>query len=218
MPLYKDDFTDFIMTRSKANPRVGHLARTALSYYLGDLYNPKTFDMDVELSFRSYIRACVKEKIEKSEPYDWLLIDYVFRHILERAEITILPEDALAQKKKNLRRKNPIFYKDDLTDKLMHENSNFPRYRHLARKAISHYLGDLYNPEIFDPNIELFLRQCIRDYVEMKVVEKIPYDWVVIDNFFKKILFDYGYTHLEFNMSALQNGYQGVIRSGRVAN
>lgn len=105
-----------------------------------------------------------------------------------------------------------LYYKDDFTDFCMHHNMSFPRYRNLARKALSYYLGDKYNPETFDPDIELFLRQCIQDYVEMKVVDKQPYDWQIIDNFFKKVLFDAGFTHLTYDIEILNKGYNGVMR------
>lgn len=103
-------------------------------------------------------------------------------------------------------------YKDEFTDILMRHPKSNPRYASLARKTLSHYLGDRYDPATFDHEIEFFIRNCIEIYVVLKVTEKEPYDWEVIDNFFKKVLFDHGYTDLEFDMTKIERGYNGVNR------
>lgn len=101
-----------------------------------------------------------------------------------------------------------LFYKDDETDFIMHHNRSMPRYKNLARKAISFYLGDLYNPHILNPDVELSLRQFIGYCVEAKVTLRAPYDWIFIDNAFKQCLFDAGFNHLKYDQEILEKGYQ----------
>lgn len=105
-----------------------------------------------------------------------------------------------------------LYYNNDFLDFCMHHNKSLSRYRGLARKAIAYYLGDLYNPETLNAEVELLFRQSIRNYIKLKVFDGIPYDWPVIDHFFRKVLHDEGFTHITYDMSILEKGYQGVMR------
>jgi hypothetical protein len=103
-------------------------------------------------------------------------------------------------------------YKDDFTDFLMKDPKSNPRYAGLARKALSYYLGEKYDPATFDYDLEFFIRNIIESFVELKVFDKEPYDWPFIDNFLKLVLFDQGYTRLEVDRTKFEKGYNGVIR------
>ena len=105
-----------------------------------------------------------------------------------------------------------FFYKTEEMDFIMRQNRMTPRYAGLARKAFSFYLGDLYNPEEIDLELEFLFRQFIKAYVELKVFDKEPYDWPLIDNFFRKTLYNEGYTFLSYDQSILDKGYNGVMR------
>lgn len=105
-----------------------------------------------------------------------------------------------------------LYYHDGLTDYYMKHNLSDPRYGFLARKAISYYLGDLYNPETFDYGLEVFIRRLIKSYVELKVFDKQPYDWPFIDNFLRYTLNDAGFKHIEYDMDIIMKGYNGVMR------
>ncbi|MBS1509379.1 MAG: hypothetical protein JST86_00945 [Bacteroidetes bacterium] len=84
------------------------------------------------------------------------------------------------------------------------------RYAGIVRRMISKYLGDLYNPETFSWVEELVLRKFVKEWVEQKVIHKVPYDCNYIDNAFKKTLYDYGFTHVEFDHSTIEKGYEGI--------
>lgn len=104
------------------------------------------------------------------------------------------------------------YYKDPRIDFFMHHPKSDCLYAGLARKAIHHYLGDLYNPETFDPETELFIRRIIKSCVELKVFHKEPYDWAMIDNFLRKVIHDDGYTHVPYDLALIEKGYNGVSR------
>jgi hypothetical protein len=104
------------------------------------------------------------------------------------------------------------YYPDDFINFYMHHNKSNPRYAGLARKAIHHYLGDLYNPETFDFELEVFFRRMIKGWIELKVHERIPYDWPDIDNFMCMVLHGNGYTHITYDKEMLKKGYHGVMR------
>ncbi|AEV99699.1 hypothetical protein A4D02_35445 [Niastella koreensis] len=104
-----------------------------------------------------------------------------------------------------------LYYKDEFTDFCMNHKTGFLRYAGLARKAISHYLGNRYNPEEFDPAIEFLIRQCIAGWVELKVFDKEPYDWPSIDNFLRYVLND-DYPDITYDRIILDKGYNGVMR------
>ncbi|MDF2380507.1 hypothetical protein JMG10_03435 [Nostoc ellipsosporum NOK] len=101
------------------------------------------------------------------------------------------------------------YYKDDYTDFIMHHNQTIPRYKELARKALRHYLVDRYDPKMLDPQIELAFREFIYLCVHIKVINRVPYHWDFIDNYFKRCLAEFGFTDLEFDSVILDNRYHG---------
>jgi hypothetical protein len=103
------------------------------------------------------------------------------------------------------------YYIHEDLDNIMNLPKYSPRYASLARKALSHYLGDKYNPEEFPLGVEFMFRAFIRGYVELRVFDKEPYDWPFIDNFFKFYLANEGYD-LAYDESKFMKGYNGVIR------
>jgi hypothetical protein len=104
------------------------------------------------------------------------------------------------------------YYQGSGTDSYMQQPENAPLYAGLARKAIHHYLGDLYNPDTFNFYTELFIRRFIKTCVELKVFDKQPYDWNIIDHFLRMVLHDDGYTHLTYDLTVIEAGYHGVVR------
>lgn len=95
----------------------------------------------------------------------------------------------------------------------MKQQRAFPRYAGLARKALLHYLGNRYNPHEMDCALEYLFRRWIKGCVELKVIENEPYDWGWIDNFFRMVLYNEGYTDLVYDDSIIEKGYNGVERS-----
>jgi len=104
------------------------------------------------------------------------------------------------------------YYKCQEIDDFMKLPRTLPRYAGLARKVLSYYLGELYNPETMRCEIEYNIRFYISGIVELKVFEKEPYDWTVIDNFFRFYLFTEGFKHLKYDNTILDKGYNGVMR------
>lgn len=105
-----------------------------------------------------------------------------------------------------------LYYRNEHIEDLMRQPRTSPRYAKLARKALSYYLGEKYNPEEFDISVEFAFREFIRGYIKLKVFDKEPYDWPFIDNFFRFYLSNEGYD-LPYNENAFMRGYNGVIRS-----
>lgn len=105
-----------------------------------------------------------------------------------------------------------LYYGDGLTDYFMKHNTSFPRYASLACKTISHYLSDLYNPETFSYEAEFIIRQMIKAFVKLKVFDKQPYDWLLIDHSFRECFNKWGYTHITYDQSILDKGYNGTLR------
>ncbi|MBS1509377.1 MAG: hypothetical protein JST86_00935 [Bacteroidetes bacterium] len=103
-----------------------------------------------------------------------------------------------------------LYYKNEEIDHVMRQQRTLPRYAGLARKVFHYYLGDLYNPETMGCDIEFKFRFYIQGFVERKVINKEPYDWPVIDNFFKLVLYHEGYTFLNYDQSILDKGYNGI--------
>lgn len=70
---------------------------------------------------------------------------------------------------------------------LLHDPASLPRFAHLARKAILHYVGDLYNPHLHGLEHEPFIRGMIKEFIAYKVFYKTAeYDWEWIDHSFRK--------------------------------
>ena len=104
-----------------------------------------------------------------------------------------------------------LYYKSQEIEDVMKHPRALPRFAGLARKALSHYLGDLYNPETLICDIEYNMRFYISGIVEMKVLERVPYDWPVIDHFFRFYLHSEGFTHLTYDDAVMDKGYNGVM-------
>lgn len=105
-----------------------------------------------------------------------------------------------------------LYYKNEEIEHFMRQQRTLPRYAGLARKVFHHYLGDLYNPETTDCELEYMMRFYIQGYVRLKVIYKEPYDWPLIDNFFRFILYNEGHTFLTYDDEILNKGYNGVMR------
>lgn len=103
------------------------------------------------------------------------------------------------------------YFKTKEDERFFNSSIGLARYGGLARKALSHYLGDKYIPGEFRLDLEFFFRGMIQGWVELKVFDNIPYDWPVIDNFFRKVLHDAGYD-ISYDQSILDKGYHGVFR------
>ena len=99
------------------------------------------------------------------------------------------------------------YYKDDFTDFIMYHNDTSPRYRALAIKALKFYLGDLYNPKTLDPNVELQIREFIYTCIHIRVINRIPYHWEFIDNYLRRLLYQSGFEHLEYNNALIEQRY-----------
>ena len=212
MDYYRSEKIDNLMKNSVMEPRLAGLAQRALRHYLGDSYDPKTFNPLREITFREFISDTIKNKIKTRQPYNWVLIDYVFREMFKRWEIEILPEETLKRKVRIWERKDSLYYADELIEEVMNDKMSYPRYRYLARRALKHYLGNLYYPKITDFEIEARFRFYIKGFVEDKVFEDDPYDWPVIDNFFRLVLNYEGYTHITYDQTILDKGYNGVFK------
>lgn len=202
-----------LMSDPVTHPRLARLARRALSHYLGDAYNPKTCNPRIEFRIRRVINEMIEEKIKSKKPYQWKYIDYVFRGMFKKMGIEILPDKILERKIRPWQRKSNLYYADEIIEQVMHGPNSYPRYRHLARKALKHYLGNLYDPKTMDFEIEANFRFYIMGCVESKVYEKEPYDWNWIDHFLRYVLsYCEGYTHITYDDSVIDKGYNGVSR------
>ena len=105
-----------------------------------------------------------------------------------------------------------LYYKTDEIEHVMTQPRTLPRYDGLARQAFNYYLGDLYNPETMPCLLEYRFRFYIPGFIEDKVLENDPYDWPVIDHFFRFVLYHEGYAHITFDQSILDKGYNGVFK------
>ena len=105
-----------------------------------------------------------------------------------------------------------LYYKSEEIENAMRQPKTLPRYAGLARKVFHFYLGDLYNPETTDCELEYNFRFYIKGFIELKVIDKEPYDWTLIDNFFRFVLHNEGHTFLKYDQSILDKGYNGVLR------
>lgn len=65
---------------------------------------------------------------------------------------------------------------------------DYRRFAPLARKALRHYAKDAYNPHKVEFVPERWVRAHICNFIEIKVRNKIQYDWELIDNYLKKVI------------------------------
>ena len=109
------------------------------------------------------------------------------------------------------------FYGCEYSDQfLFRDPKSLPRFGHLARKTLSHYLGDHYNPHKHALINEPFIRQIIQGFIQYKIDHKtIGYDREFIDNFFKKMIGDLYGVPLEYDQKRIDQGilppYRGVL-------
>lgn len=64
----------------------------------------------------------------------------------------------------------------------------YRRFAPLARKALYHYVPDTYNPHTIEKATEWWVRVAIHNLMDIKVRNKIQYDWEYIDHHFRKII------------------------------
>lgn len=69
-------------------------------------------------------------------------------------------------------------------------NNQYRRFAPLARKALSHYAPETYDPETVDYTAEWKVRHHISNIISAKVQSGIDYDWQAIDSFLGKTIDD----------------------------
>lgn len=85
------------------------------------------------------------------------------------------------------------------------------RYAALARKVLSHYAGNKYNPHTVEYHVEDFIRQHIAGFVEQKVFFKLKdYDWEYIDNFFKRVVSELMGIDIPYDVELFERGMNHV--------
>jgi hypothetical protein len=104
-------------------------------------------------------------------------------------------------------------YSDDF---LFRDPESLPRFGHLARKALMHYLGDHYNPHKSAITNEPFIRLLIKGFIEYRMTHKtIGHDREYIDNFLKKVIGDLYGVPLEYDQQRINQGilppYRGIL-------
>lgn len=97
---------------------------------------------------------------------------------------------------------------------LLRNPASLPLYGNLARKALIHYAGEVYNPHTIHEAQEVFIRQLIKMTVEHKITNRLKvYDWEWIDNFFKKVISDYYELNLPYNLARIEQGLSPEFRA-----
>jgi hypothetical protein len=209
---YSDQEADLIMYNKNTSPRFRFLARSALKHYLGDSYDPQTVPWEIEFAFRFFIEIRINRKVHEKIPYNWRMIDEFLQKELKKHGYTDLKNDLshlYDDDVENRKQFGLIYYKDDHIDYWMHHNCSMPRYRFLARKVLSHYLGDSYNPHTLFENVEIEIRKFIHHVLLRKVQQQAPYDWNYIDNWFRGYLAEVGFDHLSCDLEIIDAGYHG---------
>lgn len=108
------------------------------------------------------------------------------------------------------------FYGSSYCDEFLFKDpKSLPRFGHLARKALMHYLGDHYNPHQSPISNEPFIRLLIKGMIEYRIEHKtIGYDWDYIDNFLKQVISDLYGVPLKYDLSRIKQGilppYRGI--------
>lgn len=109
------------------------------------------------------------------------------------------------------------FYGSEYADAfLFHDPESLPRFGHLARKALMHYLGDHYNPHKDAIIHEPFIRLLIKGFIEYRIEHKtIGHDWAFIDNFLKQVIGGLYGVPLAYDQHRIDQGilppYRGVL-------
>lgn len=99
---------------------------------------------------------------------------------------------------------------------LFSDPKSLPRFGHLARKALMHYLGDLYNPHKDATIHEPFIRLLIQGFIEYRIEHKtIGHDWGLIDNFLKQVISNLYGVPLEYDKTRINQAilppYRGIL-------
>ncbi len=100
------------------------------------------------------------------------------------------------------------FYGCQFSDNfLFHDPESLPRFGHLARKALMHYLGDHYNPHKDATINEPFIRLLIKGFIAYRIEHKsLGHDWEYIDHFFKKVIGDLYGVPLVYDQNRIDQG------------
>ncbi|TFF37923.1 hypothetical protein [Mucilaginibacter psychrotolerans] len=115
------------------------------------------------------------------------------------------------------------FYGDEYSDQyLFHDPYSLPRFGHLTRKALMHYLGDYYNPHKGAMLHEPVIRLIIMGFIAYRIQHKTKaYDKDYIDNFLKKLIGDLYGVPLAYDQSRIDKGivppYRGILHDMDVA-
>lgn len=62
------------------------------------------------------------------------------------------------------------------------------RYAPLARKVLRHYAKDAYDPHTIDFEIEWWVREHVANFIDIKVKNRVQYDWEYMDHYFKRVI------------------------------
>ncbi|MCY1242504.1 hypothetical protein D3C87_297820 [compost metagenome] len=110
--------------------------------------------------------------------------------------------------KQTLVESSQYIYGDAFREGLSLKNPvSLPRYAKLGRKALSHYLGDKYNPHTVEIYQEYWVREHIKRFVEFKVFYKIKgYDWEFLDQFFRKVVGDLFKINIPYDLERIKQG------------
>jgi hypothetical protein len=113
------------------------------------------------------------------------------------------------REEEDLSKNSQYFYGSETYDDYMFRNpQSLPRLGYLARKAIVHYVGAIYNPHRTDFWIEELFRLHIHRIIKDKIFyRRKEHDWIYIDNFFKKIASDLFKIDLKFDEQIVEVGY-----------
>lgn len=109
------------------------------------------------------------------------------------------------------------FYGSAYADQfLFHDPESLPRFGHLARKALIHYLGDHYNPHKNALIQEPFVRQIIQGFIQYRIEHKtIGHDWEFIDHFLRKMIGGLYGVPIPYDQSRIEQGisppYRGIL-------
>ena len=102
-------------------------------------------------------------------------------------------------------------------DYLFRNPASLPRYGHLVRKVMAHYLGDRYNPHLHGLRHEPFLRMMVQDMIAYKVLYRTnAYDWQWIDQSFRKYFSTAFELDLPFDQCRIDAGFDPAGKAARL--
>lgn len=118
------------------------------------------------------------------------------------------------QKDKLIKEANYI-YGDASREWSAFHRDTYPRFASLARKALSHYGGDNYDPHSFELYLEFIVRVHIHNFVQFKIYyRQKSYDWEFIDHFLKRSIGLLLEVDIPYDLARLEQGYRledGVV-------